>query len=268
MNNTQIENTNNTGLLRNVILIGGPRSGTSLTASIFASRGFHIGSISDRRLRMGDINNPFGYFEADDLIEANVNILKRAGYDCHNTWLFDAVSQKVCAAIDELKPSSQDLDLIEKYNTYKPWAWKDPRLCFTFSYWARLLDMDEINIVFIRRDAREMFHSLVRSGWTSKERFYREDRCNALALHEINALRIFNKFNLSYVKIDFDEYFRDIDSVAMRLKEFTGVDICSDDINVQKNLNHNNLTGKIKANLRLLARTGRLGRAIRAMKWK
>lgn len=258
-----MDNVDITGLLRNVIVIGGPRSGTSLTASVFADNGFHMGVIKDERVLKGDAHNPFGYFEADDLVAANVRILKRAGYDHHNTWLFDAVSPEVCAAIDGLEPSRDDIDLIEKYNAHRPWLWKDPRLCFTFSYWVRLLDMSDINFVFIRRDARDMFHSLVRSGWASEQEFYQEDRCDVLALHEINALRIFDTFNIPYVKIDFPEYFSNVEIVASRLKKFTGVDVSSDDINVQKNLNHNNLTGKIKAALMLLKRTGRFCRILR-----
>ena len=73
--------------------------GTSLTAGVFGRCGYFVGNITERHMREGDAGNPFGYFEADDVIAKNVELFQRAGFKFHNTWLFYPITE---AAIDRM----------------------------------------------------------------------------------------------------------------------------------------------------------------------
>ena len=55
----------------NAIVIGMPRSGTSMVTNIFAKSGFFLAEDESNELRAGDEFNPSGYWEAQDLISAN-----------------------------------------------------------------------------------------------------------------------------------------------------------------------------------------------------
>ena len=57
---------------KNALVIGMPRSGTSLTANVLAGKGYYVGTSRLSSLQHGDNHNPFGYFEADDVVERNV----------------------------------------------------------------------------------------------------------------------------------------------------------------------------------------------------
>ena len=69
----------------NAIIVGMPRSGTSLTAGIFARKNYYVASDTSRELRPGDQFNPFGYWEAEPLTNYNAALLGMAGFGFHNT---------------------------------------------------------------------------------------------------------------------------------------------------------------------------------------
>ena len=58
------------GMPKNVIIVGMARSGTSLTASIFAKKGYFVADDPDKQLQAGNRHNPGGFWELDDLVEA------------------------------------------------------------------------------------------------------------------------------------------------------------------------------------------------------
>jgi hypothetical protein len=67
--------------VRNVLIVGGPRSGkTSLRAAFFARCGYYVGAFTDARRRKGDRYNLLGYFEAHDVVAHNVALLEAVGY--------------------------------------------------------------------------------------------------------------------------------------------------------------------------------------------
>ena len=111
---------------RNVVIVGPPRSGTSLTSDIFARQDYFTG----KPVMEGDDYNPFGYYEAEDVIEANVGVFQAAGYEHHNTWKFDAISESQIAAINALKPRVVDRDLLARWNEHSPWMWKDLNMVY------------------------------------------------------------------------------------------------------------------------------------------
>lgn len=76
-------------------------------------------------------------------MDANREILRRAGYPFDNTWMFEAITDTQANAIWDLEPEPSDVSLAQMYGAQSPWVWKDPRLCFTLGYWWKILDPSE-----------------------------------------------------------------------------------------------------------------------------
>lgn len=234
---------------KNAIVVGMPRSGTSLTAAIFARKGYYIGE--RELLRQGDDHNPFGYFEADDLIEANVEVLRKAGFEFHNTWLFEPISDGTVTRILELECREHHRRLVEEQNRRSPWMWKDPRLCYTLPYWWKLVDRDRTRVLLLRRDPGQIYHSFRRMGWRPAGRSARDDVMRRIEHHLGSAEAAIKALKIPYVRVQYMEYLQRPQAIARRLGEFFEVDLSVEDLNVRPDLNHGTLRGRISGLTRL-----------------
>lgn len=218
---------------QNVIVVGMPRSGTSLTASVFARHGYHVGSIRRGRYREGDEHNPFGYFEADDLVRRNAQLFGRVGFPHHNTWLFDRMPDEQRRRIATLEIESCDVDLVERYAAHRPWMWKDPRLTYTIGYWCRLVDPSTTAVVVVRRRPDDVVASFRRMGWTVQP-----DLLQRVVEHVDAAEEALRTAGVPYLLVDYEDYLRRGEEAARRLGQHTGLALSVDDLNVHEELNH------------------------------
>ncbi len=235
---------------KNIIIVGAPRSGTSLTAAIFARKGYFIGKIERASIREGDDNNPFGYFEADDLISNNVEVLRRAGFTFHNTWKHAMISERSIARLADLLPSREHRDYVTSYQVRAPWVWKDPRLCFTLPYWWKLMDPRTTGVLLVRRDEAEVYRSFLRMGWCDDARPARE-RCRARIERHVRAAKeAIARLSIPHITVDYADFLDRPDEVAPRLAEMCGLDLAATDLNVRTDLNHSSPRGRFSALLR------------------
>jgi hypothetical protein len=237
---------------RNAIIVGMPRSGTSLTANVFVRKGYHVGESALPYFRSGDDHNPFGYFEADDVVEGNVGLLRRVGYRFQNTWRFEQLTEAAATAIGELTPTVEDRELVGRYDRRAPWVWKDQRLCFTLPFWWKLMDSRKVGVLLIRRDPRDIYNSFQRIGWcrrgAGEEARVRELNQQHLAAAE-GAIR---ELSIPHIEVEYTEYVRDPERVAKRMGDFFQLDLSGDDLNVKRELDHSRLYGRTSARLRVL----------------
>lgn len=236
---------------KNVIVVGMPRSGTSLTAGIFPAKGYYIGERSKTFLREGNDHNPFGSFEADDLIAENVRVLHSAGFAFHNTWLFEPISSEAIARIADMPVLSSHRDFVRAYEQRSPWVWKDPRLCFTLAYWWRLMDPERTVVVFVRRDPNAIYWSFLRRGWCGPGRAEREAVLGSIKQHTDAATAAIESLDIPHAVVDHREYLRAPAAVAHRLSVLCDLSISVDDLNVQSDLDHHSsIRGRISTRLR------------------
>ncbi len=128
------------------------RSGTSLTASLVASAGVHLGE----RLVGPERGNPKGHFEDVDFYELHqraltANGLGSEGFTCQETI---AVPPAVGDAFDALVARRRSLE--------QPWGWKDPRTTLFLDAWRERLPEAVFLLVF--RRPWEVVDSLLRRG--------------------------------------------------------------------------------------------------------
>ena len=136
--------------MKNIIITGSPRSGSSAVAGCFRKSGYFMG---DRLLKPSDFN-PKGFFEDYDIIDLNEEILYKSypkkfpfsgewilnfKFKWHQRWL-----SRVPLSVFLYSDSSIN-DKINKFTKIKPFCYKDPRFSYTLPVWRSHLK----NTVFI-----------------------------------------------------------------------------------------------------------------------
>jgi hypothetical protein len=237
---------------KNAVILGMPRSGTSLTANVFVRKGYHVGESRLPYLQHGDDHNPFGYFEADDVVDRNVELFRRVDYRFQNTWRFERLPDAAAEAIWKLEPRAEDRRFIKAYAQHSPWVWKDQRLCFTLPYWWKLMDPATTGVLLIRRDPRDIYKSFHRIGWCSlgKEEEARIRDLNAQHLGA--AAAAIRALSIPHIEVDYAEFTRSPNEVARRIAAFFELDLSAEDLNVRAELDHSRLRGRASARLRVL----------------
>ena len=231
---------------KNAIVVGMPRSGTSLTARVFASAGYFAAEEDSEELRQGDAFNPDGYFEAEALVEANARVLRRAGLDAHNTWLFSAADDRLVDSIEALERLDEDRELVARYDDHAPWIWKDPRLCYTLGYWWPLLDATTSCVVLTNRDKDDIWQSFVRLGWRDESSENRVDVYNRVEDHISAAEKNIDFHSIPHIRIDYSDYRADPDDVASKIGTAFGLNLGVDDLGFRRELNHSSFRGSIE----------------------
>lgn len=235
---------------KNVVVVGMARSGTSLTAGIFAGQGYYLGGMQKAAVREGDDHNPFGFFEADDLVAENVQVLEAVGFGFHNTWLFEPISAAAASRIADLAVLPSHQAFVRGYEQRTPWVWKDPRLCFTLAYWWRLLDPERTVVVFVRRDPAAVHRSFLRRGWCRSGRSERAAVLARVRQHTDAAATAIDALGIPHAVIDYGEYLTAPDTVAQRLNALCGLSLSAADLNARSDLDHSTIRGRISTGLR------------------
>lgn len=252
---------------KNLIVVGVPRSGTSLTTAIFGRKGYYVGRIDEQRVREGDDDNPFGYFEGDDVIARNVEVFHRAGFGGHNTWLREMISEESIVRIAQMEPSEEHRRFVESYQVNAPWVWKDPRLNLTLAYWWKLMDPTTTGVVLVQRDPAQVFRSFQRMGWVGNGKVARKKAFQRIERHIRAAQEAIESLQIPHITVNYQEYFSEPDEVAHRLGGFCGLDLSVEELNARPDLNHSSLRGRISARLRMSIDRGPLrhARVVRAL---
>lgn len=135
-----------------VIIAGMHRSGTSLTASLIADAGVHLGDAL-----LGPAHgNPAGHFEDQAIYEFHQRALAANGLGPEGF-----TSQSAISIPEGLLPEAQRL--IEHRRRHAgPWGWKEPRTTLFLEFWADLLPEAKFLLVF--RRPWEVVDSLYRRG--------------------------------------------------------------------------------------------------------
>ncbi len=237
-------------MAKNALILGAPRSGTSLASSIFARAGYYVGHIGHPKQRLGDDHNPYGYFEADELIERNAQVLRRAGYKFHNTWTFERITPDVVRRIATLVPSDGDREFVRRYEAKAPWLWKDPRFCFTLPYWWKLLDPGSVVAYLTTRNVRNAYPSFRRKGWCKRGAAERRRVTDLVMQHSLAARRAVAELRAPHVTVDYSDYTREPVLVARRVSEAFEIELSVEALNFHPELNHSGLRGNISTPIR------------------
>jgi hypothetical protein len=204
--------------MKNIIILGAGRTGSSFLAGLIARNEFYI----NRDKIVSRMGYPDGDYENPELVELNRSILLESGYG------YSRINWRRPVDIDSIKNMPMDNEayrvLIDKCNRHSPWLWKDPRLCYTIFLWVKGLKLDEINFLHITRDHQDIFKSYTKFeiDYSKKEAYRIYDEQNA-------AISQFCKeYNIQPLKIHYPE-FRQKEEIINKLNHFLGTKINASD---------------------------------------
>jgi hypothetical protein len=143
--------------VKNVIILGSGRSGTSLAAGLLAKAGYYMGE----NLMPPTSGNPRGYFESFDIERINEDILRqvvpakprplrfffKSRFGRGQYWLANL------RVGTRLKADSAMTARITALTGITPYCFKDPRFCYTLPVWRPLLDPETVFICVFRHPA-------------------------------------------------------------------------------------------------------------------
>jgi len=230
---------------KNVLVIGMPRSGTSMTASIFANNGYFVTEDKNKELRSSDEYNPSGYWEAEPLIKCNGEIFAAAGFNYDNTWLYDPISHQQAANILALKHSPEHKILVEKFNQHSPWIWKDPRLCYTLGYWWPLLNPETTRVLFLKREPKEIYNSFIRLKWRTTSKKDKTDVLTRIQDHLNATETTLKKYNIPHITIHYSDYKNQPKTTAEALNKFFNLDLSENKLGYNHKYNNHSLQGTV-----------------------
>lgn len=154
----------------NCIILGQPRSGTSMAAGIFANSEYFIGE----DLLKPTISNPLGYFEDRKINEINNELI-----DKMLKWKrLNKLRKLLCpmahkdkrlypsAALLRLRIININRDLFEQMKVFtkrQPFLFKDPRFSKTLIFWQPALP-NQIKYIVVFRDPIKTAESYITNG--------------------------------------------------------------------------------------------------------
>ncbi|RLA61608.1 MAG: hypothetical protein DRR04_02530 [Gammaproteobacteria bacterium] len=136
--------------MRNVVILGMHRSGTSMVAAALASAGLYAGRPAE--LLVAQEDNPHGFWERRDVVALNDEILSSYGAN----W-YQPPAEPTRASADHLAAIQS---ILEQMPADRSWLLKDPRLVVTWPLWEQALD--DAVVVFVYRDPLAVAASLRR----------------------------------------------------------------------------------------------------------
>lgn len=207
--------------MKNVIILGAGRTGSSFLAGLIAHKRFYI----NKKKIPSRGSYPDGDYENPDLIALNKKILKDSGYGFSKAMPEEAANIEAISQLAKYSSNHLYIDFLKKCEDKKPWLWKDPRLCYTIHFWDNLICKDDINFILITRDPYLVFrsHSKFRIKYSKADiiknyyaqnasinKYLRNNRINALLMDysELKHTDIIEKLN-NYLKtsISIDDYY-------------------------------------------------------------
>ena len=144
--------------MKNIIILGCPRSGTSMTAGLFENSGLFMGDIS----KEGNEYDPKGVYEWRVVNDLNEAIIKKTLNDlpkAYDTYFLTAIPLSV-----KIKATEAIISEIEKL-TDRPFCYKDPRFAYTLPVWKPYLKDCRYIVMF--RNPQITMDSMARlaKGW-------------------------------------------------------------------------------------------------------
>lgn len=195
-----------------VIVLGMHRSGTSLCASVLQEAGI---AMTGDDAGLANAGNVRGHFERWDVVLAHRRILERFGQRYDSLEAMPPLWWRRPEAAGDLAALR---DVVTANRGARPWGFKDPRTMRLFRGWRALLgDMDQpFRLVLCLRRPGDVARSLLaRDGLPL-------DAGLALWLRH-HADFLTEHADLSWVVVDYDEWFADADAVLVRLLGFLDV---------------------------------------------
>lgn len=210
-----------------------------MTARVFKLKGYFVTDDESNELQKANKFNPHGFWESAGLRKCNSEIFSRVNFPFENTWLFESIGEEKAQSINALKQETKHAQFVEKYDSQKPWMWKDPSLCYTIGYWWPLINSDTTGIILLRRDQEEIYKSFVRLQWNTSDQS-KEEVIKKITHHIDFAEKTLNLNNIPYLALNYSDFSQRPEDTANKISRYFDIDIKVDELGYEKKLNTSN----------------------------
>jgi hypothetical protein len=156
--------------VRDLLILGTGRSGTSMVAALFRRSGAYLGD----NLLPARIGNPFGYYEDPEINRLNAcvigQIIDRLWTTRLLPWAVHPIHRRPAAFwlaapwyLPRITPDAQVREAMRARFAHRPLCLKDPRFCVTLPTWRPLLPPDT-RFLAVFRDPQRTVDSLLRDA--------------------------------------------------------------------------------------------------------
>jgi hypothetical protein len=118
-----------------VAVVGMHRSGTSLVTRILNLLGVELGP--EARLMHPGPDNPLGFWEHEEIVELNDEVMGLLGGSWHEPPAFEP-GWETSPALSGLRGAALEV-IRREFGRSELWGWKDPRACLTLPFWQLLI---------------------------------------------------------------------------------------------------------------------------------
>jgi len=151
--------------MRNLIIMGSGRSGTSMVAGCLAQSGYFMGD----SLHVANESNPKGYFEDAAINHVNERLLAPLVPRVPDSlrWLRRDLPRKRQRWLARLPleltfaPQQEQIDMIHALTAHTPYCFKDPRFSYTLPVWRPYLAADT-GFICVFRDPTSTARSILK----------------------------------------------------------------------------------------------------------
>ena len=185
-----------------LVISGFHRSGTSMTANLFANAGLFLGET----LLGANYSNPYGHFEDTEVIEFHDRVLEKSGTNWRANTPFVPIL------------GEEDWRWMFEYGTrrsaYPSWGFKDPRNCLVLPQWASVFP--DMAVLYVYRPCIECVHSIKRraakdlllgkAAWINREFWQTDDMAIRMYIaYAEAALRFLESFSGRSLVVDLED---------------------------------------------------------------
>lgn len=143
---------------QNLMILGCPRSGTSLLANLIKSAGYDVDLNGSKPLmKPNALYNPDGYFERIDLVKLNDLILSEFNLNFLSSITYSKLIELINYKGILNNKNFLDNFINEQKNFTGRWALKDSRLCFTLPFYDEL----DFSIIKVVRNKDDVKNSMI-----------------------------------------------------------------------------------------------------------
>ena len=196
--------------IRTFIVLGCPRSGTSLTAGVLHHSGIEMGD----KLAPAHEANPAGFYENLNIADLNSWILKTLGVE----YLAPIPPGQIVGTTQ----CEMEIAAAIVYYARGDWGWKDPRTVVLWPLYERCLsEVFNPHLIITHRGYTELFRSWMQTGWTEN----REKTDELINFYVRRLFEIERDTGYPTLHVDFEDWWDALDGQVARLAEFTGHEI-------------------------------------------
>lgn len=199
---------------KNIIILTGGLSGSSVLAGLLATKGYWLGS-ETKKIRYPTNEN-------SRLVDLNIEILQRSGYGWDDAVDIPPPSVASIQAIAGQADLAHFKSFVAECHDNSPWLWKDPRLCYTIYFWKNFLDLSNCKFILMSRDIQQAWTGIVLKG---KMPITFDD----LNVVETNCLEhskaFFKQENLDFLPVVFEDLLVDPQKTIQQLNAFLEIDL-------------------------------------------